>query len=113
MIRVLQNNIGTTFKELLGLLQDSTPPFSMPISQDALLHYWDNIIEKIDYDSQAEGDESVFLGSPSLQTLVELTGIKVNRGQIVHTPQTKKLKAQTKATVTPLVASVCNSIFEG
>ncbi|KAK0063574.1 DNA (cytosine-5)-methyltransferase 1 [Biomphalaria pfeifferi] len=120
VIEFLSNNPDALYEDLLNKIQTTVPPAGLTsFSEDSLLRHAQFIVDQVQsYDDAAENDEFLLITTPCMRALIKLAGVTLGkRRQLAKEVNRMKLKKEkqvhTKATVTPLVHSIFDSIFQG
>ncbi|KAH9507553.1 DNA (cytosine-5)-methyltransferase 1 [Bulinus truncatus] len=120
VIEFLSNNPDASYEDLINKIQTTVPPAGLTsLSEDSLLQHAQFLVDQVQsYDDAAEDDEFLLIATPCMRALIKLAGVTLGKrrqlAKEVNRIKVKKEKQQhTKATVTPLVCGIFDSIFQG
>ncbi|GFN82630.1 DNA (cytosine-5)-methyltransferase [Plakobranchus ocellatus] len=123
VIEFLSNNQDASYEDLLNKVQTTVPPAGLSgltsFTEDSLLRHAQFVVDQVQsYDDAAAEDESLLITTPCMRSLIKLAGVTLGkrrqlRKDVGKVKVKKEKQTQTRATVTPLVRGIFDSIFQG
>ncbi|CAL1530549.1 unnamed protein product [Lymnaea stagnalis] len=120
VIEFLTNNPDATYEDLLNKIQTTVPPAGLTsFSEDSLLRHAQFVVDQVQsFDEAAAEDEFLLIVTPCMRSLIKLAGVTLGkrrqlRKEVGRVKVKKEKLKDTKATVTPLVRGIFDSIFQG
>ncbi|RUS91723.1 hypothetical protein EGW08_000549 [Elysia chlorotica] len=123
VIEFVSDNEDASYEDLLNKIQITVPPQGLSgvvsFSEEYLLRHAQFIVDQVQsYDNAAADDESLLITTPCLRSLINLAGVTLGkrrnlRKDVGRAKVKKEKNVQTRATVTPLVRGLFDTIFQG
>lgn len=123
VIEFLSDNEDAAYEDLLNKVQTTVPPPGLSdvvsFSEDSLLRHAQFVVDQVQsYDDAAAEDESLLITTPCMRSLIKLAGVTLGkrrqlRKDVSKVKVKKEKNVQTRATVTPLVRGLFDTIFQG
>ena len=116
IIELLVEDYAAEYEDLLSKLHSIVMPSGARVTEDSLLRFAEFICDRLyDFDQAGAEDEPQLILSPSMRTLIKLSGTTVGRHRATRKAEKRETKVKkaglTKATTTPLVNHVFMSLF--
>ncbi|KAK7495817.1 hypothetical protein BaRGS_00013037, partial [Batillaria attramentaria] len=108
-----------SYATFMEAVKTTVPPQGISsFTEDSLLRHAQYIVDTVqNYDEVGDDDEALLITTPCMRSLIKLAGVTLGKRRAIHkemkTRKGKKDKpTHTKATVTPLVMSIFDSMFQ-
>uniref|UniRef100_A0A1B6C2M8 DNA (cytosine-5)-methyltransferase n=1 Tax=Clastoptera arizonana TaxID=38151 RepID=A0A1B6C2M8_9HEMI len=118
VIEILLNEVNPTYEDLLNKLQTTVPPSGCSsLSEETLLRHAQFVCDHVlSFDAAEESNCDLLITTPCMRALVNLAGVTFFKRRAMRKKEQRELSKMkqpewTKATTTPLVTEVFETLF--